>query len=428
MKDAKKPIEEVATYLDKQREAFVKLGTDAGLNKELVEKAYDDMIGANPKTLVTTIMAEGINDAKTKLDTYVGTLEQVNGYKAVAQIMGDDVVLGVKLADNYGKLEEFNKIVATATVGLDPTQADLTRQRIINDLINLAATNPTVLAQIDPRILDEERLRIIERLKELAGMKPTPEVKAETEDAKAQLLIVQGQLDTIRDSKPKPKVDADTETANSKVKTTQDALNALGWSTPKATVDANIDKALGQLGVVKETAKNTTATMSVVVNPDTSFFQKTLERLRTGGFANGGILDGNSVQQFANGGFFGQPVHRYASGGTENHTAQIARGATPYRVWAEPETGGEAYIPLAVSKRGRSTAILQQVAQQFGLKLTSAQTFADGGIVTSSRTGGGVSVSIGNYTTQSGDTPDDIARALMRRVKTAGVYSPMEGY
>jgi phage-related protein len=66
----------------------------------------------------------------------------------------------------------------------------------------------------------------------------------------------------------------------------------------------------------------------------------------------------------------------YANGGVENHTAQIAH-AGAMRLWAEPETGGEAYIPLASSKRGRSTAILADVAGRFGYGLTQ---FADGGI------------------------------------------------
>ena len=74
---------------------------------------------------------------------------------------------------------------------------------------------------------------------------------------------------------------------------------------------------------------------------------------------------------FADGGI----VQYYANGGVENHTAQIAP-AGAMRVWAEPETGGEAYIPLASSKRGRSTAILSTVADMFGYGLVP---MADGG-------------------------------------------------
>lgn len=65
---------------------------------------------------------------------------------------------------------------------------------------------------------------------------------------------------------------------------------------------------------------------------------------------------------------------RFAKG-SEDHRAQIAR-AGAMRLWAEPETGGEAYIPLAQGKRARSTAILGQVASKFGFGL---QKFANGG-------------------------------------------------
>lgn len=68
-------------------------------------------------------------------------------------------------------------------------------------------------------------------------------------------------------------------------------------------------------------------------------------------------------------------VRAYADGG-ESHVAQIAP-AGAWRLWAEPETGGEAYIPLAASKRGRSTSILADVAGRFGYGL---EKYADGGL------------------------------------------------
>lgn len=68
----------------------------------------------------------------------------------------------------------------------------------------------------------------------------------------------------------------------------------------------------------------------------------------------------NLNTDIANGGF----VH-YAAGGIEDHQAQIGNGRT--RIWNEPETGGESYIPLAPSKRARSEAILRETARRFGL-------------------------------------------------------------
>jgi hypothetical protein len=73
----------------------------------------------------------------------------------------------------------------------------------------------------------------------------------------------------------------------------------------------------------------------------------------------------------------GSVMQYYADGGTrEQHVAQLAPAGS-MRVWAEPETGGEAYIPLAPGKRDRSMAILADVADRFGYGL---EKFAKGGL------------------------------------------------
>jgi TP901 family phage tail tape measure protein len=82
--------------------------------------------------------------------------------------------------------------------------------------------------------------------------------------------------------------------------------------------------------------------------------------------ANGGVV------RYGNGG-----IRAYAAGG-ENHVAQIAP-AGAMRLWAEPETEGEGYIPLAQSKRARSTAILGQIATRFGYQLVPVGRFATAG-------------------------------------------------
>lgn len=79
----------------------------------------------------------------------------------------------------------------------------------------------------------------------------------------------------------------------------------------------------------------------------------------------------------------------------EQHRAQIA-SAGDWRVWAEPETGGEAYIPFALDRRPRSTAILDEVARRFGYDLVP---MGHGGIIAgagggAASRGGGRSVTI----------------------------------
>jgi TP901 family phage tail tape measure protein len=97
--------------------------------------------------------------------------------------------------------------------------------------------------------------------------------------------------------------------------------------------------------------------------------------------ADGGIFNGAGVQTFADGG--------------ENHVAQMAP-AGAWRVWAEPETGGEAYIPFAASKRQRS----REIAMQAVNKLGGVAHFADGGI--------------GGNTASNGIDYDRLGRSLAR--------------
>ncbi|NJP24466.1 hypothetical protein FLW53_09640 [Microbispora sp. SCL1-1] len=128
--------------------------------------------------------------------------------------------------------------------------------------------------------------------------------------------------------------------------------------------------------------------------------------------ANGNIL-------MANGG-----VLSFA-GGAEQHIAQIAGPGT--RIWAEPETQGEAYIPLAPSKRARSEEILSKVADMFGGAFVKAAPA--GGMPVAggdgATTGGGIS--IGQITLAFADDRDmytkgaEFAAGLREYARRGGV-------
>lgn len=71
-------------------------------------------------------------------------------------------------------------------------------------------------------------------------------------------------------------------------------------------------------------------------------------------------------------------VFPYASGGTRLPRSALVQREKPDLVqWAEPGTGGEAFIPLAPDRRGRSTEVLADVASRFGYSLLR---MADGGL------------------------------------------------
>ncbi|SFN66088.1 phage tail tape measure protein [Mycetocola miduiensis] len=126
-------------------------------------------------------------------------------------------------------------------------------------------------------------------------------------------------------------------------------------SDPNVTVDADTGDATRKLDNFK-----------ILMNSIQRRLQITLSGGETGG--GSGMADGGRLDFYANG------------GRSENHVAQFARAGT-MRVWAEPETGGEYYIPIAQAKRGRSTQILADAANEFGYQLVpvGAQAFADGG-------------------------------------------------
>lgn len=108
---------------------------------------------------------------------------------------------------------------------------------------------------------------------------------------------------------------------------------------------------------------NGNKTINVWLNPKTQALNDAFAKSM--GWAEGGV-----VSYHANGSV------------SENHVAQIAR-AGEYRVWAEDETGGEGYVPLAPSKRARSEQIMAEIADRFGGTYIpgGAQQYAGGAVV-----------------------------------------------
>src|SRR5699024_7095528 len=167
----------------------------------------------------------------------------------------------------------------------------------------------------------------VERLNELDGMEPTPEVKAEKKAVERVESGGKVNLNSIPD------------------KEAEVIAKTYGFSSVEALKGA-IDRGKSKTVTVRtnyvETGKN--------------------KPLFTGfAHANGAVVD------------------YFANGGVENHVAQIAPAGS-WRVWAEPETGGEAYVPLSPSKRARSLDIMHEVASRFGHVMVPvhAQRFADG--------------------------------------------------
>lgn len=162
-------------------------------------------------------------------------------------------------------------------------------------------------------------------------------------------------------------IDANSEPATAKLIA---GIAQVNTSTGVMTIDANNSRFQQVLAASKNQGDNTSAAMSIYANDYASARAEQAQRYIN---SLSSYIDvfyrkhGESAQllpdTFANGGIR-PPVYGFAHG-TENHLAQIAP-AGAMRLWAEPETGGEAYIPLSRMKRRRSERILAEVASRFG--------------------------------------------------------------
>lgn len=101
---------------------------------------------------------------------------------------------------------------------------------------------------------------------------------------------------------------------------------------------------------------------------------------KTGSFDTGDLKIEGQVDIGTEKRLFGAVVPMADGGlrwGRKPQSADIFAGRGAGTIFAEEATGGEAYIPLAPSKRGRSMAILAEVARRFGVGVNA---MADGGI------------------------------------------------
>ncbi|KPI15657.1 phage tail tape measure protein, TP901 family [Actinobacteria bacterium OK074] len=120
----------------------------------------------------------------------------------------------------------------------------------------------------------------------------------------------------------------------------------------KAEVTVPVQPPMTALGTIQSAINNITGT-----NVGVGVYLKTTSWDR----------DGNGVPDAIQARADGAVVDYFAAGGVrrEDHVAQIAPAGS-WRIWGEPETGGEAYIPLAPAKRARSRRIAEETVRRLG--------------------------------------------------------------
>lgn len=127
-------------------------------------------------------------------------------------------------------------------------------------------------------------------------------------------------------------------------------------------------------------------------------------------FGIGGVSNADgSFAQYVAGGI--AAAESYANGGGSLPTRAVIErphGKRGLVQWAEAETGGEAFIPLAPGKRERSTAILDRVAGTFGYALVDQMT----GVPYQSTYRGNLGPQVVGTFADGGITGDDLMKFL----------------
>ncbi|HEY9335355.1 MAG TPA: hypothetical protein VIQ79_13065 [Kribbella sp.] len=138
----------------------------------------------------------------------------------------------------------------------------------------------------------------------------------------------------------------------------------------KAQLTANIKKLQDGIAAAQRALNSVPPSKTVTIT--TRMIQERIIRTQTT------ATTGGHAPTNADGGYYPRGMYpSYANGKLPTQaTIQPGKGGGLVQ-WAEAETGGEAFIPLAPSKRDRSEKILGAVADTFGMKLV--KSFASGG-------------------------------------------------
>ncbi|MCX4792488.1 phage tail tape measure protein [Streptomyces sp. NBC_01221] len=325
--------------------------------------------------------------------------------KAARKEMQDARDAAIKLAEGYGLVPEQAAGVADA-MGLIPGRVSILLQTegVDTALADLLAVKAEFERFPDKKTvkvdaLGDEAKKELEAIGYQIELIPgTREYKitAPTQAARAELdlLITKlGQTNgkTLNIKAPTGKVKAELQSIQDKVKGTKGKTLTIKAPTTEAR------QHLEALGFKIKNTKGKTVTITVPTGDATrnaAIIQNAIDNIRGKSVSiylnykkTGNDRDANGVPDMVQAPQArGSVLSFYANGGTnrrgirENHTAQIAP-AGAWRVWAEEETGGEAYIPLSPSKRGRSRAITEETIRRLGGDPKSVQWHADGAVV-----------------------------------------------
>ncbi|MFJ2717403.1 phage tail tape measure protein [Streptomyces sp. NPDC087437] len=325
----------------------------------------------------------------------------------------------MELANSMGFIPS-SLAITLSTPGLDETQKDLLYvQGLAGHMPKDSKVRVSALTEDATKMLTQLGFKI----EKLPGGRQV-EITAPTEKASKDLdALIAKKLP----AKEVP-VSAKTQAAMNDLQVLQAKIGSTkGKDIPMKALTGDAEKALKELGFKVTHMKDGTVKVTIPTGPPKAaidYIQGAINNMsgKTLGIGvytteyHKKVEQGSNVPpMLARRNEDGSVTDYYAQGGVrENHVAQIAP-AGAMRVWAERETGGEAYLPLSPSKRGRSTKILEEVARRFGYRL---EKYAQGGI-TAFASGGFTYTPTEPMSTLGAGSGMDRYQAAVQRLKDA---------
>ncbi|MGW2739129.1 phage tail tape measure protein [Streptomyces sp. NPDC001288] len=343
-----------------------------------------DFAQSQNKTLPQSLKAASAEMEKAR----TSAIDLMGGYGLTATQAG-------KVADSLGLIPGQVSILLE-TKGVDSTLAELVAVQAEFEKVPKAKTIKVDALGADAKKELEDigyKIELIPGTREYKITAPTKAARAELDQLINKLSQVPAGK-TVNVALEKSRAIADLNEVQQKIKQTPGAksvtvstlnsqalaaLRAVGLKTKQlpnghTQVYTANGQALGSISAVARALANlngrtasTTITNTIITN------SKTYRSVHDITKADGGIVT------YADGGLNRPHGRKHFANGTENHLAEIAP-AGAWQIWAEDETGGEAYIPLAASKRRRSRAITEETIRRLGGDPHSVQWHADGNV------------------------------------------------
>ena len=378
-------MEEVGAQIDRARAAFINAATGMGMSSSAAA-ALADQLG------LTSGNVQALADAMTQVPGSVNTQVNVNGLPEASA--------GLEGLVATAALVPATVAAQVAIIGAAAANGEL--QTVVSSAQQVEAQAPNVEVSESGAAATQAQLNATTETARVTGAQRPVIITSESGSAVVQTALAATTAAAQITASQRPNV-AVSETGaaatQGKLGATTAKAQELGRQRPNAHVTVS----------GTETAISAVGRVLGVLNNFAGRVFTAFARV---------------VTQQADGGFYPE-ITAYANGGTrrENHVAQIAP-AGAWRVWAEEETGGEAYIPLAKSKRSRSMAILSQVAEEFGFALVRQAQ----GAVMSFAGGGGyrqtTSASLRPNPLTAATIPVDVVVTSVTMPKDVTVYTP----